>query len=160
MRKILHCRVFRAILAVKVEDVNCESGPAVRSYLLPNRPLRPAAYDVGSVINLGGVTIDDCEAVSREFSPMLDEKNFIDDVYTMEVSSPGLGRPLRRERDYEKSVGRELEIHTYKAVDGDKIFFGILTAYDRDTVTIREENGNERTFRRPDLSMIRLAFDF
>jgi len=108
----------------------------------------------------GGVTIDDCEAVSREFSPMLDEKNFIDDVYTMEVSSPGLGRPLRRERDYEKSVGRELEIHTYKAVDGDKIFFGILTAYDRDTVTIREENGNERTFRRPDLSMIRLAFDF
>ena len=108
----------------------------------------------------GGVTIDDCEAVSREFSPMLDEKNFIDDVYTMEVSSPGLGRPLRRERDYEKSVGRELEIHTYKAVDGDKIFFGILTAYDKDTVTIREENGNERTFRRPDLSMIRLAFDF
>lgn len=108
----------------------------------------------------GGVTIDDCEAVSREFSPMLDEKNFIDDVYTMEVSSPGLGRPLRRERDYEKSVGRELEIHTYKAVDGDKIFFGILTAYDKDTVTIREENGNERTFRKPDLSMIRLAFDF
>jgi ribosome maturation factor RimP len=108
----------------------------------------------------GGVTIDDCEAVSREYSPKLDETNFIDDVYTLEVSSPGLGRPLRRERDYEKSVGKELEIHTYKAVDGDKIFFGVLTAYDKDTVTIREENGNERTFRKQDLSMIRLAFDF
>ncbi len=108
----------------------------------------------------GGVTIDDCEAVSRAYSPKLDEKNFIDDAYTLEVSSPGLGRPLRRERDFEKSVGKEIEIHTYKAVDGNKIFFGTLTAYDRTTVTIREENGNERTFGRQDLSMIRLAFDF
>lgn len=108
----------------------------------------------------GGVTIDDCEAVSRAYSPKLDEKNFISDAYTLEVSSPGLGRPLRRERDYEKSVGKEIEIHTYRAVDGSKIFFGTLTAYDRATVTIREEDGKERTFDKPDLSMIRLAFDF
>lgn len=108
----------------------------------------------------GGVTIDDCEAVSRAYSPKLDEADFISDAYTLEVSSPGLGRPLRRERDYEKSVGKNLEIHTYKAINKGKVFFGVLVSYDRDTVTIREENGNERTFNKADLSMIRLAFDF
>lgn len=108
----------------------------------------------------GGVTIDDCEAVSRAYSPKLDEADFISDAYTLEVSSPGLGRPLRRERDYEKSVGKNLEIHTYKAINKEKVFFGVLVSYDRDTVTIREENGNERTFNKADLSMIRLAFDF
>lgn len=108
----------------------------------------------------GGVTIDDCEAVSRAFNPLLDEHDFIADSYTMEISSPGLGRPLKKEKDYARSVGKELEIHTYRAIDGEKEFFGTLVSYDKEQVTIREENGESHRFLRADISLIRLAFDF
>ena len=108
----------------------------------------------------GGVTIDDCENVSRAVNPKLDEEDFIDGSYTLEVSSPGLGRPLKKEKDYARSIGKELEIHTYRAVDGSKEFFGVLDAYDKETVTITEEDGSERTFTRSDISLIRLAFHF
>lgn len=108
----------------------------------------------------GGITIDDCELVSRAFSDRLDEEDFIDGEYILEVSSPGLGRPLKKEKDYRRSMGKELEIHTYKAIDGEKEFYGILTAYDDKSVTIEEENGSERTFEKSALSLIRLAFDF
>ena len=56
----------------------------------------------------GGITIDDCEAVSRLFSDKLDEEDFIDDAYIMEVSSPGLGRPLKKEKDFKRSMGKEV----------------------------------------------------
>ena len=59
-----------------------------------------------------GITVDDCEVVSRAFSQMLDEEDFIEEAYIMEVSSPGLGRPLKKEKDYKRSMGKELEIRT------------------------------------------------
>ena len=108
----------------------------------------------------GGITIDDCELVSRAFSDVLDREDFIEDAYIMEVSSPGLGRPLKKEKDYERSMGKELEIRTYRAVDGQKEFYGILTAYDSNSVTVKEENGEEKTFRKNEIALIRLAFDF
>lgn len=108
----------------------------------------------------GGITIDDCELVSRAFSDVLDREDFIEDSYIMEVSSPGLGRPLKKEKDYERSMGKELEIRTYRAVDGQKEFYGILTAYDSNSVTVKEENGEEKTFRKNEIALIRLAFDF
>ena len=108
----------------------------------------------------GGITIDDCELVSRAFSDVLDREDFIEDSYIMEVSSPGLGRPLKKEKDYERSMGKELEIRTYRAVDGQKEFYGILTAYDSNSVTVKEENKKEKTFRKNEIALIRLAFDF
>lgn len=105
----------------------------------------------------GGVTIDDCEAVSRAFNPLLDEANLIDGAYTMEISSPGLTRPLKKEKDFARSIGKMIEIHTYQAIDGEKVFFGELTAYDADAVTIRDE-GEEKHLARSGISMIRLAF--
>ena len=108
----------------------------------------------------GGITIDDCELVSRAFSDVLDREDFIEDSYIMEVSSPGLGRPLKKEKDYERSMGKELEIRTYRAIDGQKEFYGILTAYDSNSVTVKEENGEEKTFRKNEIALIRLAFDF
>ena len=57
-----------------------------------------------------GITVDDCEIVRREFSDKLDENDFIEDAYILEVSSPGLGRPLKKEKDYQRSMGKELEI--------------------------------------------------
>lgn len=106
-----------------------------------------------------GITVDDCEAVSRAFSEKLDEADFIEEAYIMEVSSPGLGRPLKKEKDYKRSMGKELEIRTYRAVNREKEFYGILTAYDENSVTIDCE-GEERTFQKSDIALIRLAFDF
>ena len=106
----------------------------------------------------GGVTVNDCEDVSREMNEILDREDYIKENYTFVVSSPGLDRPLKRERDFINSIGREVEIKTYKAIDGYKEFTGVLTAYDKDTVTIDEDDG-ERIFQRKDISMIRLAFE-
>lgn len=107
----------------------------------------------------GGITIDDCAAVSREMNVLLDELDYVDGAYTFEVSSPGLGRPLKKPRDYERSMGEEVEIRTYKAMDGSKEFYGILKAYDDATVTIQSEE-EEITFNKSDIALIRLAFDF
>ena len=106
-----------------------------------------------------GITVDDCEVVSRAFSQKLDEEDFIEEAYIMEVSSPGLGRPLKKEKDYKRSMGKELEIRTYRAVNREKEFYGILTAYDENIVTIDCE-GEEKTFQKSDIALIRLAFDF
>lgn len=108
----------------------------------------------------GGITIDDCEKISRAFSDLLDQEDFIEDAYILEVSSPGLGRPLKKEKDYKRSMGKELEIRTYKAVDGSKDFCGTLCAYDDKTVTIRQDDGSDRIFDKKEIALIRLAFDF
>ena len=108
----------------------------------------------------GGITINDCETVSRALSAKLDEQDFIDDAYIMEVSSPGLGRPLKKEKDYVRSMGKELELRTYRAFDKQKEFYGILVAFDDDSVTIEIENGDNKQFQKSDLALIRLAFDF
>ncbi len=63
-----------------------------------------------------GISIDDCEAVSRRLSDILDEKDYIDEAYILEVSSPGLGRPLKKEKDYKRSLGKEVEIRTYRMI--------------------------------------------
>ena len=108
----------------------------------------------------GGITIDDCELVSRALSDLLDEKDFIEETYILEVSSPGLGRPLKKEKDFKRSLGEQVEIKLYRAVDRQKDFTGTLTAYDENTVTIRYEDGTETSFERKDIALIRLAFDF
>lgn len=108
----------------------------------------------------GGIAVDDCEAVSRRLSDLLDEKDYIDDAYILEVSSPGLGRPLKKEKDFKRSIGEEVEIRTYRAIDRQKEFTGILKEYDKDTVTIEYEDETTKTFDRGDIALIRLAFDF
>ena len=108
----------------------------------------------------GGITVDDCEAVSRKFSDILDEKDYIEDTYIFEVSSPGLGRPLKKEKDFQRSLGEEVEIRTYRPIDRQKEFSGILKAFDRDTVTIVYEDDAEQVFQRSDIALIRLALDF
>lgn len=107
----------------------------------------------------GGVNIQDCETVSRALSDQLDAEDYIEDAYILEVSSPGLGRPLKKERDFERSLGEEVEIRLYKALNKQKEFTGILKAYDKETVTIETAEG-ELVFDRPDIALIRLAFDF
>ena len=111
-----------------------------------------------------GVNINDCENVSRALSDALDAEDYIPDAYILEVSSPGLGRALKKDRHLEKSLGAEVEVKTYKPIDGQKEFAGILKAYDADTVTIasdtKEGEGAERVFNRKEVALIRLALDF
>lgn len=108
----------------------------------------------------GGITVNDCEAVAREMNEILDREDFVEDSYVFEVSSPGLGRPLKKEKDYIRSMGKEVEIRTYRAINREKKFYGILSAYDENTVTIKTEDGTEMTFEKSDIALIRLAFDF
>lgn len=105
----------------------------------------------------GGVNIQDCEAVSRALSDKLDEEDFIGDAYILEVSSPGLGRTLKKDRHLEKSLGQEVEIKTYKPIAGNKEFAGTLKSFDSSTITI--VNGEEMVFQRSDVALIRLALD-
>lgn len=108
----------------------------------------------------GGITVDDCEIVNRALSDLLDEKDFIEESYILEVSSPGLGRPLKKERDFERSLGEEVEIRTYRMIERQKEFRGILKSYDKNTVTIVTEEEEEQVFERESIALIRLAFDF
>ena len=108
----------------------------------------------------GGITVNDCEAVAREMNEILDREDFVEDSYVFEVSSPGLGRPLKKEKDYIRSMGKEVEIRTYRAINREKEFYGILSAYDENTVTIKTEDGTEMTFEKSDIALIRLAFGF
>ena len=108
----------------------------------------------------GGITVDDCEIVSRAFSDILDEKDYIDESYIFEVSSPGLGRPLKKEKDFARSMGEEVEVRTYRAINKQKEFIGFLCDYDKDTVTIEYEDGEKQTFERSEIALIRLALHF
>lgn len=106
-----------------------------------------------------GINVDDCELISRALSDLLDEKDFIEEAYILEVSSPGLGRPLKKDKDFERSLTEEVEVKLYRAKDGTKDYKGILRAYDKDSITI-EENGTDIVFLRKEIALVRLAFDF
>ena len=107
----------------------------------------------------GGITVNDCEAVARRMNEILDREDYIPESYTFEVSSPGLGRPLKKETDYIRNMGKEVEIRTYRAINRNKEFYGILTAYDAKSVTINDE-GEEMTFDKADIALIRQAVFF
>lgn len=106
-----------------------------------------------------GVNIDDCEKVSRALSDELDKEDFIADAYILEVSSPGLGRTLKKDKHLAKSIGEEVEIKTYKPIGGRKEFQGILKAFDAETITIETET-EEKFFARNEVALVRLAFHF
>lgn len=110
-----------------------------------------------------GVSIDDCEAVSRMLSDKLDETDFIDDAYILEVSSPGLGRQLKKDRHLEKSLLKEVDVKTYRPIDGTKEFTGILKAFDENTVTLGAVSSKETkdiVFNRKEIAAIKLTLDF
>ena len=106
-----------------------------------------------------GVNITDYENVSRALSEKLDEEDFIEDAYILEVSSPGLGRTLKKEKHFIKSLGQEVEVRTYKPIDKRKEFVGVLQAYDNGNITILMDD-EERNFSKADVALVRLTFDF
>lgn len=107
----------------------------------------------------GGVTINDCEAVSRAFEEVLDAEDPITDAYILEVSSPGLDRPLKKDKDFERSIGKDVEFKLYKALDGQKEFVGTLKSYTQSEMVIEIE-GEDKVFERNTVAHIRLSVVF
>jgi ribosome maturation factor RimP len=83
-----------------------------------------------------GVDIEECGQVSEKLSEKLDEIDPIPHNYFLEVSSPGAERPLKKEKDFEKAIGKNVFVKTYEPLDGEKTFEGILTAFDGSVVSI------------------------
>ena len=84
----------------------------------------------------GGVSIDDCERISRRLDPILDEEDPIPDSYVFEVGSAGAERELKRPSDFEQFMGSQVEVKLYQPVKGSKTFVGQLTSYDQGKVTV------------------------
>ncbi len=108
----------------------------------------------------GGININDCELVSRRLSDLLDEKDFIPDAYILEVSSPGLGRHLKKDKHFEKSIGEEVEIKLFKAIDKQKEFTGFLESFTDEVIIISDEQENEMEFERSNIASVRLVVHF
>lgn len=110
-----------------------------------------------------GVNINDCETVSRALSDALDRVDFIEDAYILEVSSPGLGRQLKKDKHFQKSLLSEVDVKCYKPVNGAKDFTGILKAFDENTITLEIASDKEKqdvTFNRKDIATVKLTLDF
>ena len=108
----------------------------------------------------GGISLNECEEVSRELSPKLDENDFIEENYYLEVSSPGIDRALKRDKEFVKYKGRDVEIKLYKAIDGVKQFEGELVGLDEENNIVVIINNEEMKFNRKDVAIIRLAIKF
>ncbi len=108
----------------------------------------------------GGININDCELVSRAFSEILDKEDPIEDAYILEVSSPGLGRPLKKDKDFQRNLGEEVEVRTYKPINKQKEFVALLDAWDKETVTLQLESGEMMTIARADIALIRQYIEF
>ena len=94
----------------------------------------------------GGVSIDDCERVSRRLDPILDEEDPIPDSYVFEVGSAGADRELKRPGDFEQFMGSEVEVKLYRPVDGSKHYTGTLAGYEDGAVSL---STGEKTLRFP-----------
>ena len=113
----------------------------------------------------GGITLDDCAAVSRELSEILDVEDFIRDRYTLEVSSPGLNRPLKKATDYERYRGRLVKVRTYELLPDDagnqrKTFLGELLGLEEGRVRLQLKEGQTASIPLEKVAKANLEFEF
>lgn len=112
-----------------------------------------------SIEKEGGVTIDDCVNISRALSDKLDREDFISEAYTLEVTSLGLGRPIKKEKDYLRNLEKEIEVRTYKPIGGLKEFVGTLLSFTPDEITV--QTGDETLLiEKKNISLIREYVDW
>lgn len=107
----------------------------------------------------GGVDLEDCQAVSEKLSKILDEKDPISDNYLLEVSSPGLDRVLKKEKDFIRYQDRDVDIHFFKPHNGTKLLTAVLKGREGDVLTVSHDE-TEETLDMKDISQIRLHIDF
>jgi len=108
----------------------------------------------------GGVTLADCESVSRDLSAALDVEDIISQAYTLEVSSPGLDRTLTKPEHFERFAGNTIKIKTYKPIDGQKVFRGKLLGRGENSVRIEQDKGGPLEIPLIDIAKASLEVDF
>ena len=108
----------------------------------------------------GGVTLDDCEAVSLAVEPIIDEADPIDHAYVFCVSSPGIDRPLKKPRDYEKALQTKVDLKLYEKLNGKKEITAVLVGYDENAVRLQTEKGQELGLGREKIALIRPHIEF
>lgn len=108
----------------------------------------------------GSVTTDDCENVSRKVDKILDEIDPIEQSYYLEVSSPGIDRPLKKDSDFVKYKGSLVEVKLYKPKEGNKAFEGILVGVIDNKIVIKDDGDQEQSFDREDVALVKLAVKF
>ncbi len=106
------------------------------------------------------VSIEECEKVSRYLSDRLDEEDFIEENYILEVSSPGMDRPLLKDSDYTRYAGRIVDINLYKGFEGKKLITGELVGLEDGNVKVIDEDGKTISIPREQISKTKLAVIF
>ncbi|MGN0677008.1 MAG: ribosome maturation factor RimP [Ruminococcus sp.] len=107
-----------------------------------------------------GISIEDCETVTAPVSDMLDREDPIEQSYILEVGSAGLERELVREEHFEACIGDTVQVRLIRAVDGEKDIIGTLLSADRDKITVRTDDGNEKEYMLADTAHVKLYLDF
>lgn len=105
-----------------------------------------------------GIDLNDCEKVSNEINPILDEADYIKEMYFLEVSSPGVERILRKEKHLKQAQGKEIEIKLFKPLNGKKEYTGILKNFDDNNVII--ENETEIQIDRKNISLMKIKYNW
>ena len=108
----------------------------------------------------GGITLDDCQLMSETISEKLDEKDPITSAYFLEVSSPGLDRPLKTDKDFKRNIGKDIDLNLYSSFNDKKKYEGRLKEYNEKFISIIDENGNEIEIPREAVSVVKLALKF
>lgn len=108
-----------------------------------------------------GIDLNDCEKVSNEINPLLDEKDFIKEMYFLEVSSPGIERVLRKDEHLKDAIGKEIEVKLFKPIEKQKEFVGILEDYNEEKIIlVLEENEEKIEIERKNISLMKLKFNW
>ena len=107
----------------------------------------------------GGIDLDDCQMVSGRLSQVLDEKDPIKENYLLEVSSPGLDRVLKKDKDFVRYHGRDVDIQLFKPIDGKKQYTGALQGFSEEAITIQVQE-ETISIERAAIAQIRLHLDF
>ena len=108
----------------------------------------------------GGVNINDCEAISRRVSDLLDEADPIQGSYVLEVGSAGADRALKKPEHFAQCMGQEVDVKLYRPREGRKEFTGTLAGYDQGNVTVTQPDGAEVVFEKKEIALVRLHLDF
>ena len=112
------------------------------------------------VDTLEGIKVSECAELNNYLSEALDKEDLIHDHYTIEVSSPGLDRPVKTDRDFERSMGKELELTTFEAIDSRKTHEGVLMGMDKESIVIERQGGTSTVIPRNKIALARLKIKF
>ena len=163
---ILALLMVLSVVSVPTISAKAEDGENPPSTMTLNEALNVEGGNIeftnsGDYIDSeNGVTIDDCEKVSRAIDPILDENDPIEEAYYLSVSSIGIDRPLKKDKDFERNMGKRLQVKLYAPINKKKELLCVLTGYDGESFTISVEKTGEVTIKRKDAALIRPWIDF